>query len=95
MPDERGHLLLVESGDFVLATYREIAAHFRLTAERSPNEGKASWLDSRADQPSWDPRASECREMSGHRRPRPSLPGDLRGWAATESPDLRHWTAPR
>jgi hypothetical protein len=31
MLDERGHLFPVESGAFVLATYREIAAHFRLS----------------------------------------------------------------
>jgi hypothetical protein len=31
MPDERGHLHLLEIGGFVLATYREIAAHFHLS----------------------------------------------------------------
>src|SRR4051812_21548754 len=37
MRDETGHLGMAESGRFVLATYREIAAHFRLGG---PNAGR-------------------------------------------------------
>ena len=46
MPDERGHLLLVESGDFVLATYREIAAHFRLSGPNAARTKakRAGWI---------------------------------------------------
>jgi hypothetical protein len=46
MPDERGHLLLVESGGFVLATYREIAAHFRLGGPNAARTKvkRAGWI---------------------------------------------------
>jgi hypothetical protein len=45
MPDERGHLHLIESGGFVLATYREIAAHFHLSGPNAARTKakRASW----------------------------------------------------
>src|SRR5690349_19222197 len=43
--DERGHLHLIESGGFVLATYREIAAHFHLSGPNAARTKakRASW----------------------------------------------------
>jgi hypothetical protein len=53
MPDERGHLSLVESGEFVLATYREIATHFHLSgpnAARTKTK-RAGWTAEQTNHP--------------------------------------------
>jgi hypothetical protein len=47
MRDESGHLEMAESGDFILATYREIAAHFRLGG---PNAART-----KAKRAGWNP----------------------------------------
>jgi hypothetical protein len=45
MPDERGHLHFIESGGFVLATYREIAGHFHLSGPNAARTKakRANW----------------------------------------------------
>jgi hypothetical protein len=73
MPDERGHLLVVERGEFVLATYREIATHFHLSGPNAartktkragwraePTNHPANPLRIRVPQDAWS-RAAETR----------------------------------